>query len=274
MNNGDITENKFTSVRIIGGKPRKIIVDQTGKIVNRDPSKEELKGLNIFPEKDGRCRRERYNETNACNRCGKSFNELGWFQYPRRECDKYGELTGKWDCPRCWQIYDPNSTNNLIRSVANCRTDNQDPNHNSTKGGKDIELVCRLYGYTDLNKKYDKYDTSIDCLDEKTGLLYQVEGRRYNSSYRRWKFSYLEREWFKKYGSMIFICKNKDGKIVERIYRFPSWEINGRKAITIYKNPTDWVGDPKITWYEKYRVKNEEELKRANDILQKILNIR
>lgn len=35
----------YKSYRIIDGKPRWIIVDETGKIVNRNPSKDELKGL-------------------------------------------------------------------------------------------------------------------------------------------------------------------------------------------------------------------------------------
>lgn len=46
-----IIDNIYTSVRIIDGKPRKIIVDRTGRIVNRDPSKEELKDLEKEPRK-------------------------------------------------------------------------------------------------------------------------------------------------------------------------------------------------------------------------------
>lgn len=38
-------KNKYTSVRLIDGKPRKVIVDENGKIINRNPSKEELKSL-------------------------------------------------------------------------------------------------------------------------------------------------------------------------------------------------------------------------------------
>lgn len=40
-----ITENKFISIRIIDGKPRQVIVDENGKIINRNPTKEELKGF-------------------------------------------------------------------------------------------------------------------------------------------------------------------------------------------------------------------------------------
>ncbi len=35
----------YMSIRLLDGKPRKVIVDETGKIVNRSPNKEELKGI-------------------------------------------------------------------------------------------------------------------------------------------------------------------------------------------------------------------------------------
>lgn len=47
----------YKSYRIIDGKPRWIIVDENGNIVNKNPTKEELKGLEKFHQKDGRrCR--------------------------------------------------------------------------------------------------------------------------------------------------------------------------------------------------------------------------
>jgi len=39
----------YKSYRIIDGKPRWVIVDETSKIVNRNPSKDELKGLKTEP---------------------------------------------------------------------------------------------------------------------------------------------------------------------------------------------------------------------------------
>lgn len=45
---------EYKSYRIIDGRPRWVIIDENGKIVNRCPTKEELKELNKFPEKDGR----------------------------------------------------------------------------------------------------------------------------------------------------------------------------------------------------------------------------
>lgn len=38
-------EKKYTSIRIVDGKPRKVIVDENGKIINRNPDKDEFKGI-------------------------------------------------------------------------------------------------------------------------------------------------------------------------------------------------------------------------------------
>ena len=133
------------------------------------------------------------------------------------------------------------------------------------------KLASRSYGWEDLNEKYDNNRTPIDCYDPKMGLYHQVQGRHYNSIDKKWAFTEFEREREKIFEDMICFCFSKDGKIVERIYKFPLKEIMERTGAVIYKNPTDWVGDPKITWYEKYRVKNEDELKKTNEIWIQIL---
>lgn len=40
-----MNENRYTSTRIIGGKPKKVIVDENGKIINRNPNNDELKDI-------------------------------------------------------------------------------------------------------------------------------------------------------------------------------------------------------------------------------------
>lgn len=321
-------ENRFTSIRLIDRKPKKVIVDETGDIVNRNPSKDELKcleeepsrytneyllgGLIRFYKEHGRVPtkadldnnpkypsqgtytkhfgglgnairdaglwKKRYNDTHTCDRCGKSFEEIEKLgRTPLQENDKDGNWTGKWDCYACRSKYDPNSYGNLIKSMSNCRTGSQNPNHSCTKGEQDVELACRLYGYIDLNKKYDNHGTEIDCLDEKTGLYHQIRGRslgiisrsvttKGEKYYEGWHFTRLEREWYKEYENMIFFCKNKDRKIVEEIYKIPHWEMIGRKSIGIYKDMPR-----RVRWYEQYRVKDPGEIKRANELWQKIL---
>lgn len=65
---------------------------------------------------------------------------------------------------------------------------------------------------------------------------------------------------------MFCFCISKDGRIIERVYIIPWTEIIKRKGISVYKNPTKG-----ILWYEKYRLKDEEELKNVNKIWNKII---
>ncbi len=322
----------YKSWRLIYRKPKLVIVDETGKIINRNPTKEELKDIQIeqcnksrelknyspkytneelleylkqFYKENGRIPmhtdfannpfyphydtyrtrfgswnksldmvgllKKRYNDTNTCDRCGKSLEN----EKPAREYDKERHWTGKWDCANCREKYDPNSTTNTIRSMTNCRTGYPNSECPTAEGDRNVGLICELYGYIDLNKKYDKYNTDIDCQDPKTGLFYEVKGRLYNTTYRRWDFSSLERYWYKNYECMILICKNKDGNSIERIYIIPFKEIYNsdtgkcRTIISIYKNPTDNNSNPKTSWYDEYRITNEETIKKSNNILKK-----
>lgn len=273
--------NKAWRISSIGEKPRWVIVDESGNIINKNPSKEELIGLEIEKRKNKPgtkpYRNGKYNDTNICPRCREEnrITETSLL-YPGNACrekDKDGKGIGEWICAnhwrKHWQRYDLNSTNNLIKLMADCRTGNRDPDDESTKGDRTIDLACELYGYVDLNKKYDNYTTEIDCQDPVTKMLYQIRGKIYSSKYGVWVIGTLEGEWRKDYEDMIFFCFSNDRKIVERIYRIPfKDEIKKkRKGAVIYKNPSRGV-----QWYEQYRVKDEDEINKANEIWQKILD--
>jgi hypothetical protein len=225
-------------------------------------------------------RRKYYNRTNTCYRCGINFEkikELG--DHHRREYNKEGNWTGKWVCNRCYGKYDPNSTNNILKSVANCRTGNLDPNSTAAKGDNFQELTCRWRSTVstipveDLNKKLDNHKTPIDhTIDSELGII-QTKGRSYDSYNRYWITSGLNRDWKKEFDYLIFYCTSEDGNIIDRIYIIPSWEIIEIKGFAIVKNPTiGWNSIPFIPWYEKYRVKDEETIKKVNEIWQKILD--
>ena len=60
----------YKSWRLIDGKPRLVIVDETGNIVNRNPTEDELKGLDKELYKDGRSKpRCGYIVGTTCYRC-------------------------------------------------------------------------------------------------------------------------------------------------------------------------------------------------------------
>lgn len=83
-----------------------------------------------------------------------------------------------------------------------------------------------------------------------------TQGRFYNSRNGLWSFTGFEREWNKNFDHCY--CASKDRKIIERIYIFPKKEIIKRSSIGIVKNPSK--GD----WYEKYRITDEETIKKMN----------
>ena len=71
---------------------------------------------------------------------------------------------------------------------------------------------------------------------------------------------------------MVCFCFSKDGKIVERIYIFPKKEIERVKALAVVKSPTDAHRNPIVPQYEQYRITDEDELKKANEIWKNIIN--
>jgi hypothetical protein len=59
----------YKAWRIVDSKPRWVVIDGSGKIINYNPTKEELIGLGkdfCKNLRDRRFRREKYNETNTC----------------------------------------------------------------------------------------------------------------------------------------------------------------------------------------------------------------
>ena len=213
-----------------------------------------------------------YNKTNICPICREESKRDGReltdksILYPKNaglETGKEGDNTREYVClMHCARDY-----RRQIYSVGDRRTENQDPNSSNAKGDEFIELVCELYGWENLNEKYDNYRTSIDCYDPRTGLYHQVQGRYYSSGRGWWQFTGLEDEWEKIFEDMVCFCISKDGKTVERIYIFPLKEIKDKKSIAITKNVING-------WYKQYRRTGEDELKKANEIWAQILGKR
>lgn len=170
---------------------------------------------------------------------------------------------------RDYQKNNPNSTNNTIKSIANCRTGNLNPSCSTAKGKKSQKLACKLYGWVDLNEENDNYNSPLDCYDPKTGLYYQVKGSNYNSGRGYYPFTGFKDEWGKKFKSMICFCFSEDGKTVERIYKFPEEIVGNQQSISIFK--FDSKGNIyNYGWYNKYICTDEEELNKANEIWKEI----
>lgn len=94
-------ENRFIAARIIDGKPRKVIIDENGDIINRNPNKEELKGLKressnkqLYTDEEYllRCLRVSYEENKRIPKVKDFVNN------PKYPCyNIYVKVFGSWD---------------------------------------------------------------------------------------------------------------------------------------------------------------------------------
>ncbi len=269
----------FKSLCIVDGKPKWIYLDENYNKIGT-PTKEQRK-LSVITKGI-----RHYNDTNTCTNIKETGTVCGNRLEPAiayKEKNEEGKWTGRWICINCWKKYynkRPNCGNNIMRELAGFRTGYQDPNSNSAKGRNYEKLTCIWLKVDNLNIKYDNCEVPIDHspISEKTiisiggkyidliGMIPQTQGRLYRSFYKYWSFSGLEREWNKKFDIMIYYCLSKDGKTVERIYILPKEEIIRRKGICIVKNPTDPHGNSKSSWYDDYRVADENTIRQVNNI--------
>ena len=142
------------------------------------------------------------------------------------------------------------------------------PECSTAKGNKFQKLTCKWRNIKDLNIENDDYNTPIDhSRDAELGII-QTRGRFYNKI--AWYFSHLDDDWGKQFDNMICYCASKDRKSIERIYIFPLKEIKKRTNIGIYKSPKDKWGNHITSWYEQYRIIDEETINKVNDIWRTI----
>lgn len=224
----------YMSTRLIDGKPKKIIADKNGDIVNRNPSKDELKDLEkeLYTGKHKIRKHIYYNETNTCDNIKEDGKKCEEKLVPHtnafRERDKEGKETGRWLCNKCsckQRSKLPNSNNNIMKSLRNTRINTLDPNSSKAIGDLFQELTCiwrstiSIVPIEDLNKKLDNYNTPIDhSWDSELGII-QTKGRIINTN-NRWVFD-TRTEYYKKFDHTICYCTDRNMKIIERMYIFP-----------------------------------------------------
>lgn len=265
------------------------IIAENCKIISKNPTKEDLR----------RAKEYSYNETNICPICREEYErerkELTdeSILYPRNDrhnVDKDGKETGEWVCKRHgndnYQKYNSKGQHNIVKELRNIRTGNQNPNSSRGKGDNFEELTDRWLGVKKLDGEYDNYNLPLDHsqipdgtfvnigeeLVNLSGKIPQTKGRYYNKKNGWWNFSNLEREWYKNFDCEILWCASTDGKTIERGYIIPKNKIydletkKGIKGIGIYKVRFS----NRYIWYEQYRIKDPEDLKKINETWEKM----
>lgn len=213
---------------------------------------------------------KKYNETNTCDNTKDDGTKCREKLIPKnayKEKDKNENWTGRWLCKKCYSLnYDRKRDRKKEyreRYISDRRSRNLNQDTNSGKGDLCQILTCKWRGIKDLNVEDDNYNSPIDhSRDHELGIV-QTECATYSSIYRYWHQNW-EREHNKEFDYLIFYCINKEGKIIERIYIFPKEEIIKRKSVGIYKYSMKG-------WYEKYRVKDENMLRKVNEIFQELI---
>ncbi len=261
-----MTNYKAWKIPGIGEKPRWVIADENGKTINRNPTKDELKDL----EEENPEGRGNYNITNTCDRCRKRgiIEKLVKGKTYREYRD--GKSTGYWLCNKC---YEADYHLDVGHSKSSRRTgDLNEPRHIFAD---DCQKLTKIWRSTisnvpveDLNEKLNNHKIPIDhSYDSELGIP-QTKGCLYSSKYELWsqKFDNEHSQIVRgfEFDNLILYCVSKDGKTIERLYIFPVEEILSITGISIYNNDS-------YHWYNKYRITDEEEIKKVNDIWKSII---
>lgn len=248
--NRDNDKNKYKMLKMpgVGEKPRWVIVGGDGFIINKNPTKEELKSAKKWDFK--------HNSTNTCYRCGKSFDKTTW--HPHKEKDKDGKWLGIWDCQNCWEKYDPSSGYNRRKSETDCRNSNLDPNSSPGIGYITSVLVKKFLGVEDCfditeNFNHPGYDLieheDWGKVDAKGSSLLMLNGQLVHRFHTKKN---------KEADHFFCIGYDKNRKHVKAVFIIPNDEyISELVVISVPYNR-----------YSKYNIfkKSEEEIKKWDDL--------
>lgn len=208
-----------------------------------------------------------YNDTNTCPKILSDGSVCGRKLIPCKIGKDIDELGNEiYVCKNCHDI-------SLGKLKTKRRTGNLDPNSTSGKGDDFQKLSVQWMGFRDLNKDRDNYNSRIDHIDPTTGLYYQTQGVFYNPTYKNWitKWKRDNKNIKRNFVKIILYCASYDGKIIERIYEIPKEEVEKRTGVNIKRNPSrGGLGKNYDPWYEQYRIKDEETIKKVNEIWKKI----
>lgn len=222
-------ETIYKSLRIINGRPKWVITDGNGKIVDKNPAEGQIKIA----------REERYKIYKCC-KCGATETPKDWFgkeHWYDHLCNKMN--CTKYLCKNCWHEEHrklPDSHNNIIKGLANSRTGNLDRDSESGKSLIDQAITSNVLKIEDLNIKMNNFGYYIDMRHKKYGKI-DVKG----SSPRTiraglYKYHVYEFHTYGKIGIDTFICigYDKNRKSVKYVWIVPNDEwVSDRDRITI-----------------------------------------
>lgn len=228
----------YKSIRIINGKPKKVIVDENGDIINNNPTTEELR-LSISDEYiPKRCR--------ICGSTKTYIDNSGKYIWHRYK-DKGGVWNGRsYLCHKCnhlcWYKNIGIKDYGDIKYVTNVRSGNIDKSKAQGMVIITQAVVAKVLRINDLNIENDNFGWHVDMKNDIYGnidvkyscLAYIIIG---TLKYELWKF---------KIGrninccTCILLCLSKDWKDIDRVYIIPR-DIIDVSILGIYPNNSKYA---------------------------------
>lgn len=184
----------------------------------------------------------------TCNICeGGTYIDRNGIPIWRKNRDEKGNWDGhSFLCTICYERFNPNSKNNLLKSVALCRNEEISISGKKDKGRIGEDIVSITLGLKNQNDISNNYNSPFDLFfHPKYGKIgVKIRGQLYNYE---WNFSDINSDG--DYDTILLLCmdNNKPWKNVDRVYAIPIEAINV-KCISIYKNPS------RRAWYDEFRI--------------------
>lgn len=234
-----MTKNKqYYSDRIIDGKIRRIIVDENGDMINRNPTKDGLKCLELSQAKRGK----------RCCACGSADTYIGPNlnpQWSKHVCDK--KNCTRYICHNCWHIYYNNLPDSVLNANSKWRNGMLDSSSTNGKGFIGQQIVAKAYGVEDCNLKMKNFRFCVDLSKMSKYGYIEVKTATLNKINDNWGFNTRRDQ---KYNTLILVCMdhNEPWKDVMMAYAIPYEEAIKRRQITIVRHPT------RYTWYKDFEI--------------------
>ena len=234
----------YKSYRIVDGRSRWVIVDHNGTIIDRNPSKEILKNIIIDEDKTG----VGHINTKCC-KCRKSETYIRPNGDP--EWLRYKDKRGIWDgesyvCKMCYSNDYQNScdsSNNIKKLLANCRTGNLAKNSETGKGSIGEAVIANVRRLKIINIESNNFNSMIDLsCDNEYGI---IQSKFSVSKFGRWEFS---TGGVACSDTLSLLCIDRSRSKVKCTYMIPSKYVNV-SSITI----SDTM-KPRGSRWDKFRI--------------------
>ncbi len=234
----------YKSYRIIGGRPKWVITDEYGKIVDI-PTNEQMKTAIIGYSPDPQIR---------CCICNSDKTSIDRDGYPVWR--KYKDEMGNWDkksysCHSCYMdIYNKsaNGSHTMMRLLRSVRTGNIYIYGDKGKGLIVEMVVAKVRRLKNINIETDNFNSQLDLSCDNEYGRPQIKGPSLIGGI--WKVHFGPN-----FDHIWIVCMDKNRKNVKRIYIIPCCKLANSTVINIYE---DWSrvtrGGSKFEWVEEYRI--------------------